>query len=138
MARLAEVFIVLCLAFGIAWMAHVLWRPVRVGGWSMHPALHVGDVVAVALSGRGPVEGDVVLIERPGHQAVLHRVTRVRPDGSVLTKGDANSVADFEPTPASQIRGRVSALLPLGELAERWRGEPVCVTMTTQSNSTQH
>jgi signal peptidase I len=138
LARLAELFIVLCLALGIAWIAHTLWQPIRVGGWSMHPALHVGDLVAVSLRERGSAIGDVVLIEQPGRQPVLHRVIEVMGDGAVRTKGDANPVPDREPTPASQIRGRVMALLPLGELVERWRGEPVYATMTTQSNSTQH
>ena len=137
MQRLAELVIVLGLALGIAWVAHLLWKPVRVSGWSMHPALHVGDVVAVSLDGTRPQSGDVILVQSPGHSAVLHRVIDVQPDGSVHTKGDANQIPDFEPTPPSQIEGRVAAVLPVGELLGRWRGEPVCATMTAQPNTAQ-
>lgn len=137
MRRAVELIVVLGLALGIAWAAHLLWKPVRVGGWSMHPALHVGDIVAVSLDGSGPRPGDVILVQQPGRSAVLHRVLQVLPDGSVRTKGDANPVPDFEPIPRAQIEGRVAALLPVGELLERWRGEPVCATMATQPNTAQ-
>jgi len=93
--------------------------------------------VAISLDGTPPRPGDVVLLRPPGRSAVLHRVVAVLSDGSVRTKGDANLVPDFEPTPAAQIEGRAVAALPVGEVLERWRGEPVCATMAIQPNTAQ-
>lgn len=132
--RIAEWTAVVGLILAIAWTAHLSWRAVRVGGWSMHPALHAGDIAIVGV-GSAPRVGDVALLRQPGHEAVLHRIMATLPDGAFQTRGDANSTPDREPVSAADIEGRVVALIPVGELIERWRGDGACATMTTQSNS---
>lgn len=96
------------------------FEPVRVSGGSMRPALHAGDLVLVARD-REVGRGDVALLRPQGRGPVLHRVTTVLTDGSVLTKGDANGVADTLPTDRSRIGGKVVAVVPVGRWLERWR-----------------
>lgn len=41
----------------------------------------------------------------------------------VRTRGDANPIDDRETTPLSAVAGHVTAVVPIGRLLERWRGE---------------
>jgi len=108
---------------------------VRVAGGSMAPALQPGDIVVVAKDDR-PVQGDIVLMHA-GESLVLHRVTEVGSDGSVRTRGDANPIADFSATHASQLRGRVWRVVPLGTLLARWRQGGAYATLPAQTHSTR-
>jgi signal peptidase len=117
-----EVCAVIGIAAGIGFVGLRSWQPVRVGGLSMHPALHPGDVVLVRRS-RQPSTGEIALLRADGHQPVLHRVTRVGADGSVRTRGDANEAEDREVSEPSAVVGTVEAVLPVGRALERWRGE---------------
>jgi signal peptidase len=115
-ATLVGYVLVAALCYGL-----LRWfEPVRVSGGSMRPALHAGDLVLVAKDREvGP--GDVALLRLTDRGPVLHRVTTVLEDGSVLTKGDANDVADATPTERPRIGGRVVAVVPVGRWLERWR-----------------
>jgi signal peptidase I len=107
----------------------VLW----VSGGSMSPALVPGDVVVV--STRAPLRrGDIALL-KPGAGLVLHRVTRVEDDGRVWARGDANPVADLNPTRGSDVHGRVARVLPIGTFLKRWRAGGGCDTLPAQSDS---
>ena len=94
------------------------WFPTVVVTGSMRPAVEVGDVVLVR-----PVEGDelqaptVVLYDASGTGRVLHRVVARQPDGSYLTKGDANPTPDTAAVLPSQVRGAAVLLIP-------WVGKP--------------
>lgn len=110
------------------------WRPVRVTGWSMHPALHPGDVVLVHKTRQVEV-GEIVLFKSSGHGSVLHRAIGVDRGGKVRTRGDANWVADREALSPSEIIGPVRAVAPIGRVITRWRGADTCATMTVQTNS---
>jgi signal peptidase I len=107
----------------------VLW----VSGGSMVPALVPGDVVVVSKDAT-PRRGDIALL-KPGTGFVLHRVTRVERDGSVWARGDANPVADLNPTLSRDVHGRVVRVLPLGDLLRRWRVRESCDTLPAQSDS---
>jgi hypothetical protein len=76
---------------------------VSVGGSSMAPALHDGDLVLVR-SVAAPKVGQVAAYRMPGTgQLVLHRI--VATDGGRLTlKGDANSWVDSTRPRASEVR----------------------------------
>lgn len=96
------------------------FEPVRVSGGSMQPALYAGDLALVARAG-GVDAGDIALLKPSGRGPVLHRVTRVLPDGSVVTRGDANASMDVLPTSEQQVTGRVVAVVPVGRWLKRWR-----------------
>jgi signal peptidase len=95
------------LAAVATWAFDAVW----IAGGSMEPTLSRGDLV-IAASWEPVGAGDVVLFE-DGGALVVHRVVRVLPTGDVITRGDANPVADLEPVAVEAIRGRVVARLRL-------------------------
>lgn len=109
--------------YGVVWVA----------GGSMAPALTHGDVVVVAKE-RALRVGDIALL-KSGSSPVLHRVTRVDSDGRVWTRGDANPVADLNPSLSSSVEGRVVRVLPFGIALEWWRQGRSCDTLPAQSDS---
>jgi signal peptidase I len=113
-----------------------IWRPVRVSGASMTPALFPGDLVLVRRHAPARI-GEVALLETPSHGLFLHRVVWVGDDGSVRTKGDANGAEDRDARPPSEIAGTVGAVLPVGRLLVRWRGADAYARMASQQNSTR-
>ena len=121
----------LIVSTGLLLRSHVV--PVVVSGGSMRPALVPGDVVLVAQR-RTPVAGDIALIHS-GQSLVLHRVTRVLRDGSLMTRGDANPVGDFTPTQRENVRGRVVCVMRAGALLERWRRRVACDTLPAQTHT---
>lgn len=79
--------------------------PVPVVGTSMTPFLYPGDTVFLSLP-EGPLKkGDIVLYVRPGGRYILHRIVKVKPDGSFLMMGDSQT--GREPVAAEQIRAKV-------------------------------
>lgn len=103
----------------LAWGALLTFRPARVAGASMSPALEAGDLVLVRRGDPVAVH-DIVLFQERGHGAVLHRVIGRR-GGALRTKGDANSVADRDPVPSSAVIGSVRAIIPVGKMIAWWR-----------------
>lgn len=70
---------------------------------SMEPTFSVDDVILVVASKEYQV--DDIVVYQSGDSLVVHRIVQI--DGEmVITKGDANNVAD-EPIALSQIKGRV-------------------------------
>lgn len=97
------------------------WRSYVVLSGSMAPSLRVGDVV-VAAPATVPPPGRIAVFtdpQRPG-RTIVHRVDRSLPDGSLITKGDANAAADSTPVPASAVRGEARLRLPLVGLPAYW------------------
>lgn len=104
----ACVTLVAALAFWAAAPVAVGWVPTTVMTASMAPAIEVGDVVVAR-----PVDRDALV---PGRVALaidpdwpdrlrLHRVTGVDGDGSLVTKGDANTAPDSSPVHPDAVRG---------------------------------
>jgi signal peptidase len=89
-------------------------RPVVVISGSMQPAVDPGDVAVIDPAPGAPRPGGMVLVHDPAaqNQLLLHRVVEVRADGTLITRGDANSSADSTPVPASAIVGRVRFVVP--------------------------
>jgi signal peptidase I len=133
---LAEPIAIVGVVLAFAWGAHTVLTPVRVGGWSMSPTLAPGDIVLVRLGAR-PVPGDIVLVRAPGHAPMLHRVVNLLDGGSVRTRGDANPIDDLEPATPAQVAGRAVAILPIGTIMARWRGDAPYATIASQPNSTR-
>ena len=97
------------------------WRPYVVESGSMAPRIKVGDVVLA--SPEHDVQrllGHVAVFDDPDHPGRVksHRVVKVNPDGTLVTKGDANPTADSSPVQVSAVRG-------LGRLLVRWVGLPL-------------
>lgn len=129
--RVAETVLVVTVVVGLGWTALHYWRPVRVIGGSMRPALSPGDLVVIDVGSRVS-RNQIALMRSPRHGLVLHRVIERQPDGSVRTQGDANPIADFDSLAASAVVGPVVLVAPVGALIERWRGSAACDTMTAQ------
>jgi signal peptidase len=93
----------------------LLFGFVLVGGGSMEPTLHRGDLVVFRRGETRPAPGDVVVLAADGHQPYVHRVQEATAGGYV-TRGDANPIADLAPVPASDLRGRVCLVLPTSRI----------------------
>ena len=75
---------------------------------SMTPTIPVGSAVVVE---KGSVHvGQVITFHRLGDGAlVTHRFIAVRPDGTLVTKGDGNTSPDLGTIPLSNVVGHVVA-----------------------------
>jgi len=97
------------------------WTSVVVVSGSMGPRVRAGDVaIASPIEAAEVRPGQPLLVENPSEpgRLLLHRVIRRNTDGSLVTKGDANSVEDSTPVPPEAVRG-------LPRLLVRWIGLPV-------------
>jgi signal peptidase len=117
-ARAAAVrALVLVLAAAAAVWALTNYGAVYVKGASMTPTLLRGDLVIVRKDVRGIREGDVVLVTKPEWpEGVLHRVESITLDDRFVLRGDANPVADLEPTPISEVHGVMLFVVPMGRM----------------------
>jgi signal peptidase I len=94
------------------------WSPTLVTSGSMQPLVSPGDVVMIR-----PVDADeltpntVVLYDRPDTGRVLHRIVEQLPDGSFITRGDANTSDDSGYLHADQVEGAAVLAVP-------WIGRP--------------
>jgi signal peptidase len=85
------------------------WLLVVLTG-SMKPAINPGDIILVSPLHSKPKVGDVVAYVLEGH-IVLHRVVRVYPNGTIVTKGDANTAPD-KPVKLSNVKGVLRLRIP--------------------------
>ncbi len=94
------------------------WSPTLVTSGSMQPLVSPGDVVMIR-----PVESDdlavntVVLYDRPDTGRVLHRIVEQLPDGTFITRGDANTSDDRGVLRAEDVQGSAVLAVP-------WIGRP--------------
>ncbi|SDQ11713.1 LamG-like jellyroll fold domain-containing protein [Quadrisphaera sp. DSM 44207] len=104
------------------------WRSDVVLSGSMRPAVEPGDVVVSAPVGPGQVRagrvraGQVVVVDdpvRPGG-SLVHRVAEVRPDGRLVTRGDANEHPDSTPVEPTAVHGRAVVRVPAAGLPALW------------------
>ena len=84
----------------------------------MYPALIPGDLCLIREGGRDVASGEVVLFRKEGWPGgVLHRATRLRRDGAIETRGDANPSSDLDPVSSEDILGECVFVLPTGRVA---------------------
>jgi signal peptidase I len=91
------------------------WHPYVIVSGSMAPRIKPGDVVCVDPSALSRLaRGQVVVVHDPAHPGRLlaHRVLDIRPDGSLVTKGDANPVPDSTHVPPGGAVGVVRLVVP--------------------------
>ena len=80
--------------------------PVPIRGVSMRPFLRSGDQAYLSPLQPKIRKGDILLFQRENSQYVLHRVYRIRRDGTCLLLGD--SQLQPEPVTREQFRAQVS------------------------------
>src|SRR5579875_3710299 len=123
--RTAMLVAALCRGVLALLVSLLLWSVIPVAlGWhvtvvmsgSMEPALRPGDVVA---SRPIPVQqvrpGQVLLVNDPDHagRLRLHRLAKIRPDGTFVLRGDANAADDSTPVRRNAVQGVGSRRVPL-------------------------
>ena len=96
--------------------------PVVVSSGSMAPALDVGDLVVVEpYHGQGIHTGTVVVFDdQAAGRSTIHRVVKVKDDGTFTTRGDANPTADSTPLELSEVDASGRFLLPRMGLPIVW------------------
>ncbi len=102
----------------VAWvLVAVFFGATFIRGGSMAPSVRSGDVVIYRRSAAVLREGDIVYFAHAEWPSgIVHRVVEVLPDGSVLTRGDANATRDRDPVPRRNIRGVATFVLPSGKV----------------------
>jgi signal peptidase I len=110
------------------------WSSDVVLSGSMAPRFRAGDVVVA-----GPVDPDalepgrLVIFEDPARseRTVLHRVVRRLPDGSLITRGDANPSDDSTPVPPELVEAAPRLRVPWIGLPVRWVHEGEALRLAT-------
>ena len=97
--------------------------PIPVAGGSMVPFLHNGDTVYLSVPDSPLKRGDIVLYQRSSGRYILHRIKKVRRDGSLVMVGDAQQNQELIPS-QSQVRARVISAIhkgkPCAPVSFRW------------------
>jgi signal peptidase I len=123
---LVGLFVCSTMAWLLAWAAAAsLWQgsaPVLVASGSMGPSVRAGDLVILEpYHSQELTPGTVIRFDDPdGRGSVLHRVVEVDEDGSLRTKGDANTVVDSSAVDAGRITGVGRVLVPRAGLPVLW------------------
>lgn len=78
---------------------------------SMEPTLSVDDLIVVKKFDDTEYKVDDVIVFQEGKSCTVHRIIAINDDGTLLTQGDANNVAD-EPIDYKQIKGKVIMSVP--------------------------
>ncbi len=104
------------------------YRPLVVVSNSMSPTIERGDIVFVSPVNPEDIDiGDVIAFYKKEYGIIVHRVISVQRDNGTLTlvtKGDANNVAD-EPVSYRSIVGKVIVVVPsLGKIILSLRETP--------------
>lgn len=131
--RLSPVLTCVCLVvlYTGLWLVVALLAGTLVGGLepvallsgSMEPGASRGDVVLVEpTDGRDLEAGTVItfLGRGAGGRLVTHRIHRRLPEGSYVTRGDANPTADSDSVAPTQIVGVGRLLVPFVGLPVTW------------------
>ena len=88
--------------------------PIPVAGGSMIPFLFHGDTVFLSVPDSPLKKGDVILYQRLNGRYILHRIRKVRRDGSLIMVGDAQRELELLPT-QELVRARVVSAIHKGK-----------------------
>lgn len=109
--------VIVLLVFGIG-----PYKMIGIETGSMTPALNVGD--AVIISKKYDVEkleeNDIIAYENENGILVIHRIIKENSDGTYITKGDYNNVADTLYVKKEQIKGKVVIRIPYIAYPAKW------------------
>lgn len=101
---------VMLIAYGL--LDNRWYKIVAIDGGSMAPALEAGDAVVLTRPPMNPKPGMVLTLQMDGG-IVTHRVVASKPDGTLITQGDANSTWEEWAPGTARVVGRVRLRLPL-------------------------
>ncbi|MEX0825705.1 MAG: signal peptidase I [Acidimicrobiia bacterium] len=99
------------------------WDTSAIISGSMAPSLLPGDIVAFKRYDGSPLHpGTIISFDDPSRPGTLtaHRIVSAAPDGSFITKGDANAAPDSSPVRAEMVRGVARLVAPNGALPLYW------------------
>lgn len=103
------------LALWAAAPAVIGWHPTTVMTGSMEPRLAPGDVVVSRPVAQAEIRlGQILLADdpdQPGHLR-MHRFVKARPDGTLVTKGDANPQPDSTAIDRAAVHGVAFLRIP--------------------------
>lgn len=88
--------------------------PIPVAGGSMIPFLFHGDTVFLSVPDSPLKRGDVILYQRLNGRYILHRIKKVRRDGSLIMVGDAQRQLELLPS-QGLVRARVVCAIHKGK-----------------------
>lgn len=94
---------------------------------SMSPAIEPGDLIIAKTADTDSLrEGDIITFRASGSTLVTHRIIGTNPDGSFITKGDANNVEDLDLYANSQnIIGKYVLRIPKGGYIAKFIQSPI-------------
>lgn len=91
---------------------------------SMEPEISVGSIVYVKPAAFEELQQGDVVAYNVGASVVTHRIQSINQENrSLITKGDANSSADFMPVSYDKVRGKVVYHFPLIGYLAAWISE---------------
>ena len=97
------------------------WRATVVTSGSMSPSIDTGDIVVTSpYDGRILGPGTIAVFEDGLGGQVAHRIVGVNPDGTYVTRGDANDAIDSSPLKPEQVVGVGRMLVPFVGLPLVW------------------
>lgn len=82
------------------------YRTGKVLTGSMEDTLPTGSVVIIKET-KDVEENDIIFFIAQDGTYVVHRYIDTNDDGTLVTKGDANEYADFDPVTIEQVEGKV-------------------------------
>lgn len=96
----------------------------KIVSGSMEPVYKTGDYVVVSETSEEellPLDIIAFISQEDGTQGevIVHRIVSKNPDGSFVTRGDANPVDDYRIVSAGRVVGKVVMKLPLLRYADR-------------------
>ena len=109
--------ILILLVFGIG-----PFKMIGIETGSMTPALNVGDAVIIYKNCDVDKleEKDIIAYKRDDDVTVIHRIIKVNSDGTFITKGDYNNVADTLYVKKDQVEGKVKLRIPFIAYPAKW------------------
>ena len=108
------IILVICIALMFAVPGLFGYEIYTVVSGSMEPALPTGSAVFVKYTAPETIELGEIVAYMDGSEPVTHRVIENHMvERELVTKGDANEIADFEPVPYGSVIGNVRYSVPL-------------------------
>jgi signal peptidase len=108
-ALVAALLLVVFVGYGM--LGNRWYHVIAIEGGSMEPTIARGDLIVVTPA-PAAVQPGMILTLQVGRRVVTHRVVAVRPDGSFVTRGDANNTNDDWGSQPVRVYGQYAFRIP--------------------------